>query len=191
MSENGASRRSEAVRHDETAVHGDEDGKVRHPERHPFLTKQARKVRGEGWSGGEAVEVLRAIDRYRCEPPLFEERPEEFAEIVQYMDKLSTDYAREYVRQDARESVREARAAEKAKDTAAQIQSPYRTLADELAEEDTEPYFAIEELAIADGNVLIPAVRKSGKTTLTHDLIRCLVDGEPLFGRYPVRQLDD
>lgn len=48
------------------------------------------------------------------------------------------------------------------------------------------PRWRVEDLLVAEGSTLISAVRKSGKTTLALNLIRCLVTGEPFLGTFPV-----
>jgi hypothetical protein len=55
------------------------------------------------------------------------------------------------------------------------------SLTDLLAEEDTEPDFRIAGLWPSGGNVLLSAQRKAGKSTLVGNVVRCLVDGAPLF----------
>ncbi len=50
------------------------------------------------------------------------------------------------------------------------------------------PAFRISDICPADGGTLIVAQRKTGKTTLTLNLARCLLTGEPFLGRFPVNE---
>jgi hypothetical protein len=51
-----------------------------------------------------------------------------------------------------------------------------------LARPRTGPKYRIDGLWPAGGKILITAPKKSGKTTLVGNLIRCLVDGDPFLG---------
>lgn len=64
------------------------------------------------------------------------------------------------------------------------------SLTDLLAEELPGEDWRIEGLWPAEGKVLLAAPRKAGKTTITGNLIRCLVDGDPFLGR-PVAELGE
>jgi hypothetical protein len=63
---------------------------------------------------------------------------------------------------------------------------PVHNLTALLAEPDTETAYRIEGVAPAGGRVLLAAQAKSGKTTLTGNLVRSLVDGDPFMGRFCV-----
>jgi len=63
---------------------------------------------------------------------------------------------------------------------------PVRNLTALLAEPDTETAYRIDGVAPAGGRVMLAAQAKSGKTTLTGNLVRSLVDGDPLMGRFCV-----
>jgi hypothetical protein len=67
---------------------------------------------------------------------------------------------------------------------------PTLSFREELAEPEHPEAYAIDELALEDGNVLIPALRKSGKTTLMFNLVRSLVDGHNFLDRFEVRQVE-
>ena len=58
-----------------------------------------------------------------------------------------------------------------------------------LAQPDDLPACRIDGLWPMGGNVVLAAQFKAGKTTLRDNLIRCLVDGIPFLGRYPVTAL--
>ena len=55
-----------------------------------------------------------------------------------------------------------------------------------LAQPDNAPAYRIAQLWPMGGNVVLAAQFKAGKTTLRDNLIRCLADGMPFLGRYPV-----
>lgn len=55
-----------------------------------------------------------------------------------------------------------------------------------LAQPDDEPVYRIADLWPAGGNIVLAAQFKAGKTTMTHNLLRCLCDGTPFLGRYRV-----
>ena len=61
---------------------------------------------------------------------------------------------------------------------------PVRNLTALLAEPDTETAYRIEGVAPAGGRVMLAAQAKSGKTTVTGNLVRSLVDGDPFLGRF-------
>jgi len=65
------------------------------------------------------------------------------------------------------------------------------SLAEQLAEEDDGLAWLVEGLAFAGANVLITAEAKAGKTVLSLNVLRALVDGLPLFGHFDVRQIAD
>nr|WP_240977373.1 AAA family ATPase [Planctomonas sp. JC2975] len=62
---------------------------------------------------------------------------------------------------------------------------PTAVTLDELLQQDLpEEPFVIDGLLHDGGNVMFSAQKKAGKTTVTHNLIRSLVDGEPFLGRF-------
>ncbi len=63
---------------------------------------------------------------------------------------------------------------------------PVRNLTALLAEPDTETAYRINDVAPAGGRVMLAAQAKSGKTTLTGNLVRSLGDGDPFLGRFCV-----
>ena len=62
------------------------------------------------------------------------------------------------------------------------------TLATFLDRDLNEESYTIEGLLPTGGNVLLSAAAKSGKTTMTHNLIRSLVDGDPFLGNFAVNR---
>ena len=66
----------------------------------------------------------------------------------------------------------------------------FGTLTDELALPIEELVWRVAGLLPADGNAVMVAPRKAGKTTLIGALIRSLVDGTPFLGRYHVEQVE-
>ena len=55
-----------------------------------------------------------------------------------------------------------------------------------LNEPETPTCYRIESAATNKSRVLLSAQKKAGKTTTRDNVIRCLVDAEPLFGRFAV-----
>lgn len=55
-----------------------------------------------------------------------------------------------------------------------------------LALDEPEPVWTVEGLLPEGGNVVVIAAAKAGKTTTVNDVVRSLVDGRPVFGRYAV-----
>lgn len=60
------------------------------------------------------------------------------------------------------------------------------TLAEELAEPDVPLRFRIGKLLAEDGNAVLTAAFKAGKTTMCNNLLRSLADGDPFLGRFDV-----
>lgn len=65
------------------------------------------------------------------------------------------------------------------------------TWAEQLLLEDDEVEWHIDGLMFVGSNVLLNASAKSGKTTLALNVVRCLLSGDSLFGRFPVKPLAD
>jgi hypothetical protein len=64
---------------------------------------------------------------------------------------------------------------------------PYRpSLAEELALPDPPIMYRVGKLLTVDGNAVLTAAFKSGKTTLCNNLLRCLADGERFLNRFDV-----
>jgi len=61
-------------------------------------------------------------------------------------------------------------------------------LLEEVLDRSDTPQFRISGICPADGGMLIVAQRKTGKTTLTLNLARCLLTGEPFLGGYGVNE---
>lgn len=87
-----------------------------------------------------------------------------------------------------REAARALLAAEKA---AADPAEPYDvgTLR-ELLERPPEPPMRIAKLLPSDASALVVAQRKTGKTTLTLNMARCLITGEPMLGCLETRPIE-
>lgn len=60
----------------------------------------------------------------------------------------------------------------------------------EMEEPDPEVWWTLEGLHTKGANSIIIAGFKTGKTTMMHNLIRSLVDGEPFLGEHAVRKID-
>lgn len=63
------------------------------------------------------------------------------------------------------------------------------TLTDELALPDDEVTWAVDQVLPTGGNVLLAAQYKTGKTTLTSHLARCVADNELFLGRFAPAEL--
>jgi AAA domain len=57
-----------------------------------------------------------------------------------------------------------------------------------LAEPDTPIRYRIDQLAPADGRIMLSAQYKSGKTILVDNLVRALADGDDFLGKFTVAQ---
>lgn len=62
------------------------------------------------------------------------------------------------------------------------------SLTDFLAVEDDEATYRVDGLWPTNGRVLLAANNKAGKTTLTGNLVRSLVDGDPFLGQFTVQR---
>lgn len=60
----------------------------------------------------------------------------------------------------------------------------------EILARPPEPAMRVDGLIPWDSSALLTAQRKTGKTTMTLNLARCLLTGEPLLGRFDVRPID-
>jgi len=80
----------------------------------------------------------------------------------------------------------EARKRFDAENLPAVIPPPIKRLDALLAEPDTEQQYRIDQVAPADARVMLSAQYKAGKTTITGNLARALVDNEPFLGRFTV-----
>jgi AAA domain len=65
---------------------------------------------------------------------------------------------------------------------------PVKSLTELLSEPDDATQYRIEGLAPSGGRIMLSAQYKAGKTTLRDNLVRVMVDGEPLFGRFAVNE---
>lgn len=114
-------------------------------------------------------------------------QPSHFIAWSDQAEAYDPDLAKELKRQRDRDRARQILAAERAPRLV--FPSLGSTLRDELAEPDEEEVYAIEGLAPEGGNVLIPALRKTGKTILVMNLAKALVDGQPFLGTFAVREI--
>ena len=60
------------------------------------------------------------------------------------------------------------------------------TMADFLSVPDEDTIYRVDGLFPVGARVLLAAQYKAGKTSMIANLLRCLVDGDPFLGRYPV-----
>lgn len=85
------------------------------------------------------------------------------------------------VRQQARDELAEEAAGEL-------VLPPLRPLGAFLAEPDTDPSWRVDGLWPTGGRVVFSAQKKAGKTTTVANVLRSVVDCEPLFGQFePIR----
>jgi hypothetical protein len=64
------------------------------------------------------------------------------------------------------------------------------SLSQELQLPDLDEVFRIDQMHPVGGNVLLVAAYKSGKTTLTLNLLRALADEQPFLGRYGIEPFE-
>jgi hypothetical protein len=63
---------------------------------------------------------------------------------------------------------------------------PVKSLTELLAEPDPPVRYRIDQLAPADGRIILSAQWKAGKTIVVGNLLRSLVDGDPFLGHFTV-----
>lgn len=95
------------------------------------------------------------------------------------------DVAREVERQRVRDDARTTLAAERAAADLSPLPAPV-SLTDALAVPREAPRWRVDGLLHTDGNVVLAAVQKAGKTTLVGELARSLADGAAFLGRFDV-----
>jgi hypothetical protein len=64
------------------------------------------------------------------------------------------------------------------------------SLTEELQIPDEPVTYVVGDVMPTGANVLLTAQFKTGKTTLVNHLTRCLADGEPFLGKFPISNLD-
>jgi hypothetical protein len=64
-------------------------------------------------------------------------------------------------------------------------------LAEFIAQDDEPLHFAVEDLLAQDGNALLAAQYKAGKTTLQRNLARAFIDAAPFLGRFKCEPLPE
>ncbi len=65
---------------------------------------------------------------------------------------------------------------------------PIKSLDALLAEPDAPTPYLIDDVAPAGARTMLSAPQKAGKTSLTGNLIRSLVDGDPFLGKFVIRE---
>jgi hypothetical protein len=83
---------------------------------------------------------------------------------------------------------REARAIVDAEALPTVVYPPVTPLAELLDEPDEAICYRIDQVAPKQGNIILSAQFKAGKTTLVNNLVRSLVDSDPFLGRFTVHQ---
>lgn len=101
-------------------------------------------------------------------------------------------FEREVVKEAMRESVRRAARRRVAESEGAATRKPLvvRNLADVRADPPAPVRYRIAEHALLDGNTIISAPYKTGKTVLADNRIKALADGVPFLGAHDVVQPD-
>ncbi len=112
--------------------------------------------------------------------------PEDATEAA--LDAAAT-FALEVEREAYRQRVRDAAREKVARETAGEVELPPLARLDEfLSVPDEDVTHRVETLWPTGGRVVLSAPHKSGKTTLTGNLVRSLADGEPFLGRFGVER---
>lgn len=97
--------------------------------------------------------------------------------------------------EDVAQAVRQGRARREAKRILAEEENPPQTppeivdLATRMERPRTPTVFRVAGWQPCEGRVIIAAQAKAGKTHATHNLVRCLVDGDRWLGRWKVRRI--
>jgi hypothetical protein len=137
-------------------------GKKRRPTRNPKGNNKP--------TGGLAAEVARALfEREEQRREDAEEREPRIATRVEHL-RVQQEAARRLRTEEAGPRFRVSREA--------------GSLAEQLAEPRSGQRWAINDLLPAEGNGLLVAQYKAGKTTLAMNLARAWADGEPFLGRF-------
>jgi AAA domain-containing protein/bifunctional DNA primase/polymerase-like protein len=123
------------------------------------------------------------------EPPVLDLSPAAGAALVRLMEQHPADVRKELDRMHTRERAKDAYRAFQH----AQGWTPPRdngSLSSELEMPEVATRWRISQLLGAGHNAIIVAGRKSGKTVLSGNLVRSLVDNDPFLGRFDVTPVD-
>jgi AAA domain-containing protein/bifunctional DNA primase/polymerase-like protein len=104
-----------------------------------------------------------------------------WAESADYQERFSDEVIRQYVRKNATEYLREMDVREAWSPPTGE--SDFSILMDLP---DSEIRYAIEDVLPMNGNAIVFAQFKSGKTTFILEVVRSLVDGDKFLGRFDV-----
>lgn len=104
-----------------------------------------------------------------------------WAESEDYQERLSEEIIRQFLRKNATDYLREMEVKESW--TPPLEESDFSLL---LQSDIPELKYAIEDVLPENGNSILFAQFKSGKTTFILELVRALCDGEPFLGRFAV-----
>lgn len=104
-------------------------------------------------------------------------------------NKVRIKATEHYIRERAKEQANDLISAERARESRQSMPHPVG-LDTFLAVADEEATYRIGELLPTGGRALLAAQYKAGKTTLTANLIRALVDGKPFLGRFEIERAD-
>lgn len=145
------------------------------------------------WDGFDATpaDASNPFDPGTEEHAVWERQTAEAREQVRQarqQQRLAVAADDEYVRILAREEAKKRRAAELAGDITVPALVP---LPDFLAEVDETPLWRFEGLWPRQGNVVLAAQYKAGKTTTVGNVLRCLADGDRFLGVFEVEPVTD
>lgn len=112
---------------------------------------------------------------------------EQLFDIERAEEAAAVDVGREVQKQRAREAARQIIAAER--ERIDDLPDPSRSIREDLLIPIENPVYAIERMAPYGANILLAALRKTGKTVLMLNLAKALVDDEPFLG-YPLRPVE-
>lgn len=137
-------------------------------------------------------EIPNIVPEWYDEPPVVEPSAEQRSSAAMPIfdhpiDEVNKKAREKWARDEGYAMADRARAAK----TAKAIPTPV-SLTDFLAEPDEDAEYRIEGLFPVGGRILLAAQQKAGKTTMTANLIRCLVDGDPFLDTFevtPVRRV--
>lgn len=100
---------------------------------------------------------------------------------LRYRQDVAAEVRRQQINKEARRQVASA-------EFASTWEEPpsFQTLTEELAVPDEPMRFRINRLLVAEGNAVLTAGFKAGKTTMCSNLLRSLADGDPFLNRFDV-----
>lgn len=167
-------------------------------EHHGDLSAAASALRARGYGTGARpdpaiVDYLGGLtDRLpplppRADPPPPEPSPEPQPEVLdartlaelRYREEVAAEVRRQQIYKEARKQVASAEFVKTWEEPPS-----FRTLTEELAIPDDPIRYRVDKLLTIEGNAVLVAAFKAGKTTLCNNLLRSLADGEQFLSRF-------